>query len=67
VGSALGLERDEFRAENKAKRRVGNQRAGDIDRETFVMVQSMKLRQGVDMIFRLENGAPAKPRPAKKP
>lgn len=67
VGSALGLERDEFRPENKAKRRIANQRAADIDRETFVMVQSLKLRQQVDIVFRLENGAPAKARPARKP
>jgi uncharacterized protein YggE len=67
LGTAMGLERDEFRAEAKARRRIANQRVEDIDRETFVMVQSLKLRQQVDIVFRLENGAPAKSRPASKP
>jgi hypothetical protein len=31
------------------------------------MVQSLKLRQPVDVVFRLENGAPAKARAARKP
>ncbi len=67
LGTAMGLERDEFRAERKTGRRIGNQRAEDIDRETFLMVQSLKMRQAVDMVFRLENAAPARARPAKKP
>jgi uncharacterized protein YggE len=66
LGTTLGLERDEFRMERKA-RAPANQRAADIDRETFVMVQSLKMRQSVDIVFRLENAAPAKARPARKP
>ena len=66
LGTTLGLERDEFRIERRA-RAPSNQRAADIDRETFVMVQLLKLRQSVDIVFRLENGGPAKARPAKKP
>jgi len=66
LGTTLGLERDEFRVERRA-RAPSNQRAADIDRETFVMVQLLKLRQSVDIVFRLENGAPAKARPSKKP
>ena len=66
LGTTLGLERDEFKIERRA-RAPSNQRAADIDRETFVMVQLLKLRQSVDIVFRLENGGPAKARPAKKP
>jgi uncharacterized protein YggE len=66
LGTAMGLEREEFRMP-RSGRGTGNQRAGDIDRETFVMVQSLKLRQPVDVVFRLENGAPLKARPARKP
>jgi uncharacterized protein YggE len=66
LGTTLGLERDEFRMERRA-RGPSNQRAADIDRETFVMVQSLKMRQAVDVVFRLENGAAAKARPARKP
>jgi uncharacterized protein YggE len=66
LGTTMGLERDEFRMERKA-RGPSNQRAENIDRETFVMVQSLKMRQPVDVVFRLENGAPAKARPVKKP
>lgn len=66
LGTTLGLERDEFRLERRA-RAPSNQRAADIDRETFVMVQVLKLRQSVDIVFRLENGGAAKARPAKQP
>ncbi|MGO4475221.1 SIMPL domain-containing protein [Massilia sp. 2TAF26] len=66
LGTTLGLERDEFRVERRA-RATSNQRAADIDRETFVMVQLLKLRQSVDIVFRLENGAAARARPANKP
>lgn len=65
LGTNLGLERDEFRAERKQGRRPANQSAAEIDRETFVMVQMLKLRQSVDMVYRLENAAPVKSRPAK--
>jgi uncharacterized protein YggE len=67
LGTTLGLERDEFRMERSAARRPSNQRAEDIDRETFLMLQSLKMRQSVDLIFRLENGAPGKARAARKP
>ena len=66
LGTTLGLERDEFRIERRA-RAPSNQRAADIDRETFVMVQLLKLRQSVDIVFRLESGGPAKAHPANKP
>jgi uncharacterized protein YggE len=65
LGTNLGLERDEFRAERKQGRRPANQSAAEIDRDTFVMVQMLKLRQSVDMVYRLENAAPARSRPAK--
>jgi uncharacterized protein YggE len=67
LGTTLGMERDEFRAERGSRRGPGNQRAEDIDRETFVMLQSLKMRQAVDVVFRLENGAAPKARPARKP
>jgi uncharacterized protein YggE len=67
LGTTLGMEREEFRADRRANRGPANLRAADIDRDTFVMVQSLKLRQPVDVVFRLENGAPAKAPVAKKP
>jgi uncharacterized protein YggE len=65
LGTNLGLERDEFRAERKEGRRPANQSAEQIDRDVFIMVQMLKLRQSVDMVYRLENAAPARARPAK--
>ncbi len=65
LGTNLGLERDEFRAERKQGRRPANQSAAEIDREVFVMVQMLKLRQSVDMVYRLENAAPARGRSTK--
>jgi uncharacterized protein YggE len=62
----LGLEREEFKAP-RAGRRTGNQRAEDIDRDTFLAVQSLKLGQSVDVVYRLENGPAAKAAPAKRP
>ncbi|CAH0173203.1 hypothetical protein SRABI118_01047 [Massilia sp. Bi118] len=67
LGTNLGLERDEFRPERKASRRVANQSAAEIDRDVFMMVQVLKLRQSVDMVYRLDNAAPARARAAKKP
>jgi uncharacterized protein YggE len=67
LGTTMGMERDEFRIERKSGRGTGNQRAADIDRETFVMVQSLKMRQPVDVVFRLENGAPARASAPAKP
>jgi uncharacterized protein YggE len=67
LGTTMGLERDEFRMPRSSGRGTGNQSAADIDRETFLMVQILKLRQAVDVVFKLENGAPAKARPVKKP
>jgi uncharacterized protein YggE len=67
LGTTLGMERDEFRGERRANRGPSNQRAEDIDRESFLMVQSLKMRQPVDVVFRLENGPASKARPARKP
>jgi len=67
LGTTMGLERDEFRMERRSGQGTGNQRAEDIDRDTFLMVQMLKMRQPVDVVFRLENGTPAKARPARKP
>jgi uncharacterized protein YggE len=65
LGTNLGLERDELRAERKQGRRPANQSAEQIDRDVFIMVQMLKLRQSVDMVYRLENAAAARARPAK--
>jgi uncharacterized protein YggE len=59
LGTAMGLEREEFRMPRSSGRGTGNARAEDIDRNDFLMIQSLKLRQPVDVIFRLENAAPA--------
>jgi uncharacterized protein YggE len=67
LGTTMGLEREEFRTPRASGRGTGNQRAEDIDRETFLMVQMLKLRQSADVVFRLEDGAPARARTAKKP
>jgi uncharacterized protein YggE len=67
LGTTMGLERDEFKMPRASGRGTGNQRAEDIDRETFLMVQMLKLRQSADVVFRLENGAPARARTARKP
>jgi hypothetical protein len=67
LGTTMGLEREEFRMPRSSGRGTGNQRAEDIDRDTFLMVQVLKLRQSADVVFRLENGASAKPRAARKP
>ncbi|MFC5548950.1 SIMPL domain-containing protein [Massilia aerilata] len=66
LGTRLGLEREEFKAP-RGGRRTGNQRADEIDRDTFLAVQALKLGQSVDVVYRLENAAPAKLRPAHKP
>ena len=63
LGTALGLEREEFRMPRKA----GNAGAGDMDREQLMMLQTLKLRQSVDVIFRLENAGPARARAQKRP
>jgi uncharacterized protein len=67
LGTAMGLEREEFMTPRSSGRGTGNQRAEDIDRDTFMMVQMLKLRQSADVVFRLENGAAGKARPTKKP
>lgn len=51
--TALGLERDEFRR----PRDEGKARAQDVDREQLLAIHAIKLRQPVDVIFRLENVA----------
>jgi hypothetical protein len=52
----MGLERGDFRFQ----RNPSNARPGETDRDTFVMVQTLKLRQPVDVIFRIEGAAPGK-------
>jgi hypothetical protein len=54
--TSMGLERSDFRFQRNAS----NARPGNTDRDTFVMVQMLKLRQPVDVIFRIEGAAPAK-------
>jgi uncharacterized protein YggE len=54
--TSMGLERSDFRYQ----RDTSNARPGDTDRDTFVMVQMLKLRQPVDVIFRIEGAAQAK-------
>jgi uncharacterized protein YggE len=66
LGTRLGLEREEFKAP-RAGRRTGNQSADEIDRETFLAVQALKLGQSVDVVYRLENGPAGKAAPAKRP
>jgi uncharacterized protein YggE len=51
LGTAMGLERDDFRH----ARTTGDARAQDVDREQLLAVPALKLRQPVDVIFRLEN------------
>jgi hypothetical protein len=51
LGTAMGLERDDFRH----TRTAGDARAQDVDREQLLAVPALKLRQPVDFIFRLEN------------
>jgi len=63
LSTAMGLQRDEFRMERRA-RTTGTP---EIDREQLMSIQAIKLSQPVDVIFRLENLPGARPRPAKKP
>jgi uncharacterized protein YggE len=51
--TAMGLDRGEFRYQRNAS----NARSGDVDRDTLLMVQALKLRQPVDVIFRIEGAA----------
>ena len=51
LSAAMGLERAEFRRAIGADRA----RAQDVDREQLLAVPALKLRQPVDVIFRLEN------------
>jgi uncharacterized protein len=51
LSSAMGLERAEFLRDSGADR----VRAQDVDREQLLTVAALKLRQPVDVIFRLEN------------
>lgn len=51
LSTAMGLERGEFRRDGSADRA----RAQDVDREQWLAVPALKLRQPVDVIFRLEN------------
>jgi uncharacterized protein YggE len=51
LGTAMGLEREDFRRPRSADAT----RAQDVEREQLLAVPAMKLRQPVDVIFRLEN------------
>jgi uncharacterized protein YggE len=51
LGTAMGLEREEFHR----PRAAASARAQEVDREQLLTVPSLKLRQPVDVIFRLEN------------
>jgi uncharacterized protein YggE len=51
LSTAMGLERGEFRRDGGADRA----RSQDVDREQLLALPALKLRQAVDMIFRLEN------------
>lgn len=51
--TSMGLERGDFRYQ----RTSSNARAGEVDREQLLMVQSLKLKQPVDVIFRIEGAA----------
>jgi uncharacterized protein YggE len=63
LGTAMGLEREEFRTERKS----GESRAQEVDREQLLTIPALKLRQPVDVIFRLENSASAPRRQAARP
>jgi uncharacterized protein YggE len=67
LGTTMGLQREEFRMPRAANRGNGNQKVEDIDRDTFLTPQVLKLGQNADVVFRLENGPAQKPRPVKKP
>jgi uncharacterized protein YggE len=54
--TAMGLERGEF----GYQRNAGTARPGEVDRDTLMIVQVLKLRQLVDVIFRLEGPAVGK-------
>jgi len=51
LSTAMGLERGDFRRDGGADRA----RAQDVDREQLLALPALKLRQPVDVIFRLEN------------
>jgi uncharacterized protein YggE len=51
LSTAMGLQRDEFRAERR-RTDVGG---ADVSREQLLAVPALKLQQTVDVIFRLEN------------
>jgi uncharacterized protein YggE len=67
LGTAMGLEREEFRMPRSSGGSGSNARVGDVDRDSFLMIQSLKLRQPVDVIFRLDNAAPAGARAGRRP
>ena len=51
LSTAMGLERGEIRRDD----RTAGTRGQDVDREQLLAVPALKLRQPVDVIFRLEN------------
>lgn len=50
LSTAMGLERGDFRSE-----RGGRETRADVSREELLLVQPLKLRQSVDVIFRLDS------------
>jgi hypothetical protein len=56
LSTSMGLERGEFRYQ----RSQSNARPQNADREQLLMIQALKLRQPVDVIFRLEGAAAPK-------
>lgn len=62
LSTAMGLQRDEYRTE----RRAGIAKPG-ATREQLLTIPALQLNQPVDVIFRLENLATARPRASRKP
>jgi uncharacterized protein YggE len=60
LGTAMGLERDEFRVERNSGRGGDKLQTQEADRAQLLTIPALKLRQPVDVIFRLENAASAR-------
>lgn len=54
LSTAMGLERGDFRSERGG--RSGHETRADVSREELLLVQPLKLRQTVDVVFRLDSG-----------
>jgi len=57
LSTAMGLEREEFRA---PPRRTADRPADQVDPERLLIIPALRLRQPVDVVFRLENPAPSR-------